>query len=72
MSVFSTSQVDPANPGRYVPPFSGGIWQYKNYDAPGCPNYSDTAVNWGDGNQPPGKYAQDVFLPEKFPTQSTR
>jgi hypothetical protein len=70
-SVFTTSQVDPNNPSRYVPPFSGGIWQYKNLTAPGCTS-SDTAVNWGDGYQTPHNYAQNVFLPEKFPTQARR
>ena len=44
----------PIDPGHYA----GGVWQYPNVTSPGCPDFTDTAVNWADG--------QTVFLPTKF------
>jgi hypothetical protein len=71
--VYATSQVDPNNPGRYIPPFSGGKWQYPLQTAPNCMAFTPTNVNWGNGNNdPPGSYAQNVFISAEFPTQSRR
>ncbi len=64
-SVFSTSQPDLINPGRFVPPFSGGLWQNPNNTAPGCPNFTDTSVNWGNGDTAQS-YAQNVFASWNF------
>lgn len=68
-SIFTTSQVDPVDMTKYVPPFSGGLWVNLNQTAPGCLQYTPTNVNWGNGNQG-GNYAQNVFLSAEFPTLS--
>jgi hypothetical protein len=59
-SVYTTSQP------RNVPPFSGGIWEVKNMGAEGCKAWTETSVNWGDGNKD-GGYAQNVYLSKDFP-----
>ena len=65
VSIYTTSQVDPSNPSRYVPPFSGGIWKFKDTTAPGC-TVAPTDVNWGHGSM--GAYAQNVFENANFST----
>ena len=70
-SVFTTSQVDPNDMTKYVPPFSGGLWANPNQTAPGCLAFTPTNVNWGNGNQN-GNYAQNVFLSATFPIPSRR
>jgi hypothetical protein len=67
-SVFTASRPAPNGQHQYVPPFSGGLWEHKNETAPGCLAYTDTNVNWGDGNKN-GNFAQNVFLSASFPTQ---
>jgi hypothetical protein len=67
ISVFTTAQPVPHEQGMYVPPFSGGVWQYPNTTAPGC-TASPTDVNWGDGDTKKS-FAQNVFLNVHFPTR---
>ncbi len=64
-SVYTTSQVDHFQQGKFVPPFSGGVWRFQNVGATGC-TAAPTDVNWGHGSS--DNYAQNVFLNASFST----